>query len=84
MTWPRHTICFKKSDNLQYNWLVPWFPGTNNLSTKCLMFQALFFFTFTKVKTKSFECLKSMRNYKKDNTWNIRHLVEELFGPSTQ
>ena len=31
-----------KSDNLQYNMLVCWFTGTNDSSTKCLMFQVLF------------------------------------------
>ena len=31
-----------KSDNLQYNMLVCWFTGTNDTSTKCLMFQVLF------------------------------------------
>ena len=34
-----------KSDNLQYNTtLAPWVDGTNDSSTKRLMFQALFFF----------------------------------------
>ena len=32
-----------KSDNLQYNRLVRWFARTNDLSTKHLMFQVLFF-----------------------------------------
>ena len=32
-------IGFLKSDNLQYNTLVRWADGTNNSSTKCLMFQ---------------------------------------------
>ena len=36
--------CIMKSVNLQYNTLVRWADGTNNLSTKCLMFQVLFFF----------------------------------------
>ena len=36
-----------KSDNLQYNTLVRWFAGTNDSSTKCLMFQVLFFFTIS-------------------------------------
>ena len=35
---------FLKSDNLQYNMLGRWVDGTNNSSTKRLMFQALFFF----------------------------------------
>ena len=33
-----------KFDNLQYNMLVRWVPGTNDWSTKCLMFQVLSFF----------------------------------------
>ena len=35
---------FLKSVNLQYNTLVRWADGTNDLSTKRLMFQVLFFF----------------------------------------
>ena len=35
---------YQKSDNLQYNTLGRWVDGTNNSSTKRLMFQALFFF----------------------------------------
>ena len=31
-----------KSDNLQYNTLCHWVAGTNDSSTKCLMFQVLF------------------------------------------
>ena len=30
-----------KSENLQYNTMVRWFAGTNDLSTKRLMFQTL-------------------------------------------
>ena len=33
-----------KSVNLQYNNLVAWVDGTNNSSSKCLIFQVLFFF----------------------------------------
>ena len=33
----------EKSDNLQCNTLVRWVAGTNNLYTKCLMFQTLLF-----------------------------------------
>ena len=32
-----------KSDNLQYNTLAQWVDGINDLLTKRLMFQALFF-----------------------------------------
>ena len=44
----------------------------------------LFFYKFTKIKIKSFECPKSIRNYEKNNAWNIRHLVNESFVPTTQ
>ena len=44
-----------------------------------------FFITLKKIKIKSSECPKSIRNYeKKNNTWNIRRLVDELFVPATQ
>ena len=36
--------CDQKSDNLHYDMLVCWFAGTNDSSTKLLMFQVLFFF----------------------------------------
>ena len=69
--------------------------GTNESSTKRLMFQVfffmssckilcknpfnlfsyLFFYNITKIKIKSFECPKSIKNIKNDNTWNIRFLV---------
>ena len=78
-----------KSDNLQYNTLVRWVAGTNDSSTNCLMFQVLFFFIISckilcNIKIKSFECPKTIRNYEKNNAWNIRHLVDESFIPSTQ
>ena len=44
----------------------------------------LFFYKFTKIKIKSFECPKSIRNDKKNNAWNIRRLVNESFVPATQ
>ena len=34
----------QKSVNLQYNTLVRWAYGTKDSSTKCLMFEVLFFF----------------------------------------
>ena len=43
-----------------------------------------FLYNFTKIEIKSFECHKSMRNYKKDNAWNIRLLVNESFVPANQ
>ena len=36
------------------------------------------------MKIKSFECPKSIRNYKENNAWNIRHLLEESFVPANQ
>ena len=44
----------------------------------------IFFYKFTKIKIKSFECPKSIRNYKKHNAWNIRCMVDKSFVPSTQ
>ena len=44
----------------------------------------LFFYNFTKMKVKSFECPKSIRNYEKKNAWNIRRLVNESFVPASQ
>ena len=39
-----------KSDNLQYNTLVRWFAGTNDLSTKRLMFQCHFFIISSRLR----------------------------------
>ena len=41
------------------------------------------FYQITKMKIKSFECPKSIRNYEK-NTWNISPLVNKSFVPSAQ
>ena len=77
-----------KSDNLQYNTLVRW--------DKWLIDQAsdvpsiIFFFIIScknslqKLFQFIFECPKSLRNYEKNNAWNIRRLVDESFVPSTQ
>ena len=70
-----------KSVNLQYNTLGRLDDGTNELSTKCLLFQVLFFFMIscknpfnlfsyffykiTKIKMRSFECPKSIKSVKK-------------------
>ena len=94
----QRTTPIQKSDNLQYNTLDCWFAGTNDSSTKCLMFQVFFFmiswkilckngfnvfsifsYELTKIKTKSFECLKSIRNYEKimlgtSDAWSPSHL----------
>ena len=42
----QRTTPIQKSDNLQYNTLDCWFAGTNDSSSKRLMFQALFFLCF--------------------------------------
>ena len=44
----------------------------------------LFLNRFTKIKIKSFECHKSIRNYKEDNACNIRCLVDNSFVPTNQ
>ena len=44
----------------------------------------LFFKKITKMKIKSFECLKSITNYEKKNTWNVRRMVNEWFVPLAQ
>ena len=36
------------------------------------------------MKIKSFECPKSIRNYKKNNACNIRRLFKDSFVPSSQ
>ena len=75
-----------KSDNLQYNTLGRWDKRLidqvsdvpNIICINCSNF-------FMKMKIKSFECPKSIRNYeKKNNAWNIRRLVDESFVLSTQ
>ena len=75
-----------KSVNLQYDTLVRWANETNDSSTKHLMFQVLsFFHKITKMKVKSFEFPMSITNYeKKNNNWNMRHLVNNLFVPFAQ
>ena len=93
----------QKSDNLQYNTVGCWVAGTNDSSTKHLMFQVyifffhnflqnslqksfqfifLFFYNFTKIKIKSFECSKSIRNYKKNNAWLTSHLSQRTSEPA--
>ena len=84
--------------------MIRWFAGTNDSSTKRLMFQVLSFFSqflakffakivsiylfifffqkFTKIRIKSFECLKSIKNYRKkmlgtSDTWSTNHLSQQ-------
>ena len=85
-----------KSVNLQYNTLGCLDDGTNELSTKRLMFQELFFFMISRkilcknpfiffsyfsIKIKS--CALSLKNHKKNNAWDVRLLVKDLFVPSS-
>ena len=78
--------------------------GTNESSSKRLIFQIFFFsmisckilcknpfnlffhffYIITKIKIKSFECTKSIKSIKIDNTWNIRLLVNDSFVPSSK
>ena len=44
----------------------------------------IFFYRITKMKIKSFECPKSIKNYEKKNTLNVRCLVDQSFVPSAQ
>jgi hypothetical protein len=91
-----------KSVNLQYNTLGRLDDGTNESSTKRMMFQVfffhdflqnslqksfqfifLFFYKITKIKVKNFERPESIKSIKKNNTWNIRLLVNDSFVPSS-
>ena len=92
-----------KSVNLQYITLGCLDDGTNESSTKSLMFQVLFFYTFYRLralKTLYFyfcKVIKKLKNelkgflqrilqeiMEKNNTWNIRCLVNETIVPLTQ
>ena len=42
------------------------------------------FESYTKIKIKNFECPKSIKSIKENNTWNIRLLVDDLFVPSSK
>ena len=55
-----------------------------NSLQKSFQFIFLFFYNITKIKIKSFESPKSMTNYEKNNAWDIRRFVDELFVPATQ
>ena len=84
--------------------LVRWADGTNDLSTKRLIFQVLLFFhkilqnslqkpfdfffnKITKMKIKSFECPKSIRNYEKkilgmSDAWSTSRLSHRSSEPA--
>ena len=81
------------------SWLVRWakwlvkqvfdVPSTIffTISFKILyknVFNLFFYFFYKLTRINSFECPKSMRNYKKDNAWNIRRLVNESYVLANQ
>ena len=90
-----------KSVNLQYVTLVRSADWTNNSSTKCdvpsiIFFHKIlqnslhrpfhFFYKITKMKTKSFECHKSIRNYEKkilgtSDAWSTSRLSHRPSEP---
>ena len=47
-------------------------------------FFSYFFFKIKKIKIKSFDCPKSIKSIKRNNTWNIRLLVDNSFVPSSK
>ena len=85
--WHPQSSFYVTSGTLSFKFLtqalniICWVAGTNDSSTKCLMFQVLFFFiifckilckkkffffmNLQKIEIKSFECPKSIRNYEK-------------------
>ena len=90
-----------KSVNLQYITLDCLNNGTNELSTKSLMFQVLIFYTFYRLRAlKTLYFCNFIKRYenklkgflqrilreimKKDNTWNIRRLLDASFVPSSK
>ena len=85
-------LTMMKSVNLQYNMLVRWAYGTKYLQPSIWCYKYFFFinslqkpFQFTtKMKTKSLECPKSISNYGKKNTWNVRRFVDKSFIPSAK
>ena len=53
----------------------------NFLQTSLQKSFQFFFYNFKKIKIKSFECPKSIRNYKKNDAWNIT-LGPQVICPS--
>ena len=51
---------------------------------KILSIYFLIFYKITKIKIKNFECPRSIRNYEKKNTWNVKRLVDDSFVPLAQ
>ena len=71
---------------------VAWMMGqTNRLMAQVLSFFMisykilcknpfnLFSYKITEIKIKSFECPKSIKSIKENNTWNIRFSVDDSF-----
>jgi hypothetical protein len=83
-----------KSYDLQYNMLVLWADGADDLSTKPLTFKVYFLIIsynlydiIQKFKENDLQgfCKEFCKIiWKKNNTWNIRNLVNELFVPLAQ
>jgi len=71
-----------KSDNLQYNTLARWVDGTNDSSTKRLMFQALFFFIISyrlrALKTLYFYFCKFIKKYKNKLKQFLQRILQEI------
>ena len=55
-----------------------------NSLQKFFQFIFLFFYKITKIEIKSFECPKSIKSINKNNTWNIRLLVDDSCVPSSK
>ena len=65
-----------KSDNLQYNTLGCWVNGTNDSSTKRLMFQALFLFIISyRLRAKNFT-----RNFENKIIPYVPSILSQLLG----
>ena len=72
------------SSYLARSYLIAFFTISCKILSKMVsIYFATFFYEFTKIKTMSFECPKSIRNNEENNAWNIRRLVDESFVPAT-
>ena len=80
------------ADEINDSWtkrLMFFHKTLHNSLQKPFQFIILFFFFFffckiTKNKIKISECPKSIRNYEKRNTWQVRCLLDKLFVPPAQ
>ena len=84
-----------KSVNLQYNMLVRWDKRLNNQASDvpiiiffiiCYRLGALktLYFYYKKINWNNFSKRSCKKLWKKNNTWNIRRLVDESFVPAFQ